>query len=815
MIRSILRAIRKSYLSNVKQGDTKAKSNMAMVNNILLVTGYTLLIHSILEFKVSILFVLFTSAIIIFMLYQWDRNKKRGITYIISAGLIIAFALGCYLLKYNIWNKLSNWFLWIVSYDFTEGYYIAGYGKVTCFFIEIVLSLIFYFLHHHNKIRIVTAIALIAGCTTLSLNQVLIPKVTVAITIYYAMWVITENCGYPSKKFITDVDNLKAATFLAPVCLIMSILIFILPAPGKPLSWNGVIRLVEKVQEGGSILLTKLEYFLDASGSIFSLSEAGYTDEEAELGGEVSSSNKTSMIVSTKNKSTASAYLAGSISDVYTGRGWSKNKENLELSENSFNYDFYNLVLAMAKEVEAGVDISNLIKPRELHIKFHNIRTRSIFMPIKSYQLDIKNNTKYEETPQGSLILKKAKSSGMEYDLKYYEMNLAHPLFMEMLINNNSLVKPREATIHTVLEEVFHYSNMSEWVTGETIYRELRLLEEDIQLKFTKLPNDLPDKVKSLAEGLTRNASSDYEKLKILEQYLNTFPYNTDVHKTPKGEDFVDFFLFQQKEGYCTYFASAMGVMARCLNIPTRYVEGFVLNYEDVLEDDNYIVKSSNAHAWVEAYIKGVGWIPFEPTPGFYSRRYTKWKEYKTNSINESNTPLIMPQIPDAYENYGHIEENVLKSKQKHLLGDRQFLMKVLVVILTSVVLGVLVFFLSYIIALRRYKNIYQKAEDNERFMMNYKKILRYLYMEGYKLSKEETMVTFTERVGKHYNLKCLSFAELGVLFIKVRYGEKVLTNDEYKSVANLKTEYEQYLKEKIGFVQMFFHEFKFLYFYQ
>lgn len=815
MIRSILSAIRTIYLSHVKQGDIKIKSTMAMVNNTLLVTGYTLFIHSILEFQVSILFILLTSVIIIYILYQWDRNKKRGMTYIIIACLLVAVAIVSYLLKYNILDKLRNWFHWLISYDFTAEYYIDVYGRVTCVFIEIILCFIFYFLHHQNKFRILTVAVLIMGCITLSLNQVLVPKVTVSITIYYAMWVISENCGYHRKKIIAEVDNYKATTFLAPVCLILALIILMVPAPLKPLSWNGVIRLVEKVQEGGAILLTKLEYFFDANGSIFSLSEAGYTEEETELGGAVSSSNKTSMIATTLNKSTASVYLAGSISDIYTGRGWSKNKDNLELSNKRYYYDFYNLVIAMAKEVEAGGDISNLIKTRNLHIKFHNIRTRSIFMPIKTYQLEIKNNTKYEETTQGSLIFKKAKSSGMEYDLNYYEMNIAHPVFMEMLTKNNAHIRPKATTMRTVLEEVFHYSNTNSQILSDEVYRDLRLLEEEIQLKYTKLPNDLPAKVKSLAEELTRDATSDYEKLKVLELYFNTFPYNTNIKKTPKGEDFVDFFLFQQKEGYCTYFASAMGVMARCLNIPTRYVEGYVLDYKEILEDDRYIIKSNKAHAWVEAYIMGVGWIPFEPTPGFYSKRYVKWKEYGTKGLNESNTPLRMPEIPDSYKSFGVMEEEASSAASEQLLGDKQFLLKVMVILLASLILSVVIFFISYVIALRRYKKIYLKVEDNEKFIMDYKKILRYLYMEGYKLSGEDTMVTFTERVGRHYNLKSLSFAELGILFIQVRYGEKVLTKEEYRSVAELKSEYEEYLKEKIGFVQMFFHEFKFLYFYQ
>ncbi|MDF2801295.1 MAG: transglutaminase domain protein [Anaerocolumna sp.] len=815
MNKSIIRAFTKRYLSNIKQEYSSTKSNMAAVNNTLLVFGFTAFIHSIIGFRVGNPFILITSVMIINLLYKWDKNKKRAITYIIIASIIVGLALGSSLLKISLLKDFKDWFQWITNYNSSKEYYVNAYGRFACILIEILMSVIFYLLHRQNKVRIITVVALIIGGILLSVNKIMVPNVTVAITIYYTMWVITENCGYHRKKTIQEVDNHLAATFLAPVCLILAVVVLILPSPEKPLSWSGVIRLFEKAQEGGSILLTKLEYFFDANGSIFSLSEAGYTEDESELGGAISSNNKTSMIISTRNKSTAEAYLTGSISDIYTGRGWKKNKDHLNVVSKIIDYDFYNLVIALAREKETGVDISNLIKQRELQIKFHNIRTRSIFIPIKTYGLNIKNTIEYEETPQGGLIFSKAKSSGMEYDLKFYEMNLENPLFETMLIKNKPYIKPRDETIHTILEEVFRYSDNNSNLINESIYRDLELIEEDIRVNYTKLPKDLPIRVKLLAEGLTKDANSDYEKLKIIEKFLNTFKYTTDIKKTPKGEDFVDYFLFQQKEGYCTYFASAMGVMARSLNIPTRYVEGFVLNYEDKTGNISYIIKSNNAHAWVEAYIYGVGWIPFEPTPGFYSKRYKAWKNYDSNSPNEGITPLIIPKVPDSYENYGLNNNENLDSKPNQVLRDRKFFVKGLVVISASFILCVLMFSLSYVFARRRYKIIYRKAEEKERFIMDFKKILRYLYLDGYKLSREDTMFAFTDRIGKHYNLKSLSFAELGMLFMKVRYGEKDLTKEELKSVSDLKSEYEIYLKEKMGFFQMFFHEFKFLHFYQ
>ena len=79
----------------------------------------------------------------------------------------------------------------------------------------------------------------------------------------------------------------------------------------------------------------------------------------------------------------------------------------------------------------------------------------------------------------------------------------------------------------------------------------------------------------------------------------------------PEGADFVEHFL-ESGKGYCTYFASAMAVMSRGIGVPSRFVIGYGL----VRDGKNYAAYTDNAHAWVECYFRGVGWVPFDPTAG-------------------------------------------------------------------------------------------------------------------------------------------------------------------------------------------------------
>ena len=83
---------------------------------------------------------------------------------------------------------------------------------------------------------------------------------------------------------------------------------------------------------------------------------------------------------------------------------------------------------------------------------------------------------------------------------------------------------------------------------------------------------------------------------------------------TPPGRDPVDYFLFDLKQDFCEYFATAMVVMLREAGVPARLVEGFTTGTFDATTVQ-YVVREQDAHAWVEVYFPQYGWIEFEPTP--------------------------------------------------------------------------------------------------------------------------------------------------------------------------------------------------------
>lgn len=133
----------------------------------------------------------------------------------------------------------------------------------------------------------------------------------------------------------------------------------------------------------------------------------------------------------------------------------------------------------------------------------------------------------------------------------------------------------------------------------------------DTYLQLPELDSRIPD----LAREITAHESNPYDKARAIEDYLRShYGYTLELTGPAQGGDPLAYFLFQRRAGHCEYFASAMTVMLRTLDIPSRYINGFQTGeYNDVAGD--FVVRASDAHSWVEAYFPGFGWLTFDPTP--------------------------------------------------------------------------------------------------------------------------------------------------------------------------------------------------------
>ncbi|MNB72733.1 Protein-glutamine gamma-glutamyltransferase [compost metagenome] len=132
-----------------------------------------------------------------------------------------------------------------------------------------------------------------------------------------------------------------------------------------------------------------------------------------------------------------------------------------------------------------------------------------------------------------------------------------------------------------------------------------------------ELPAGMPERIGTLAVSLTKGAANRYDAAAAVRDYLSSsYPYSLDTRVPPAGADFVDDFLFVEKKGYCVHFASAMTVLLRSVGIPARFVQGYSSGKPvGGPGAHRYAVTEGDAHAWVEVYFPGAGWVPFDPTP--------------------------------------------------------------------------------------------------------------------------------------------------------------------------------------------------------
>lgn len=153
---------------------------------------------------------------------------------------------------------------------------------------------------------------------------------------------------------------------------------------------------------------------------------------------------------------------------------------------------------------------------------------------------------------------------------------------------------------------------------------------------YITLPHTITQRTRALAETITADQNNPYDQAIAIEAFLRQhIGYNEQIDPPPADVDPVDHLLFEQPEGYCTYYTSAMVVMLRHLGIPARPVSGFAAG-EYLPESDSYRVRASDAHSWVEVWFPDYGWIQFEPTA--------------TRSLpdrTENDTAFLEPAMPE------------------------------------------------------------------------------------------------------------------------------------------------------------------------
>lgn len=202
------------------------------------------------------------------------------------------------------------------------------------------------------------------------------------------------------------------------------------------------------------------------------------------------------------------------------------------------------------------------------------------------------------------------------------------------------------------LSPLFAIARREGTFTAEPEVLDLDIVEPEDLDYFTELP-DLPLAVRGTAARVTLGASTDFERAWMLQNWFRDsgdFEYSLDVDS---GHTFLDLenwltdtTSLNYRKGYCEQFATSMAVLGRALGIPSRVVLGFTPGTPGEVNGLEVVtVSDTNAHAWVEMWMDGFGWVRFDPTPRgeFLTEsltaqtdlaRYAALRELEQNGIN-------------------------------------------------------------------------------------------------------------------------------------------------------------------------------------
>lgn len=321
---------------------------------------------------------------------------------------------------------------------------------------------------------------------------------------------------------------------------------------------------------------------------------------------------------------------------------------------------------------------------------------------------------------------------------------------------------------------------------------------------------------RQLADSFGTSTLTEMERqqfiAKMKKYFSENYTYTLSPGVLPEGKDFVTYFLKESRKGYCTYFASSAVMILRAAGIPARYVEGYVVNTADLKNSsgtqvtdqrnstlinilDTYTqytvaVTDRYAHAWVEIYNDGYGWVPLEVTPGMQSMEYNN--DDSANVIrniaplyNDEDYNSLPAYDNAADEEYATLSEGVVEKfvyNTGHRVDYRKvgmFMLEVLIKLLEIICMiaaaaGILYMIHAFI------KKRLEKAFDSRRVDTAEQIRDVYSYMERIcrflKLEKDDSM-PYEEYAGylcdSHDGFTVAEIRKLIDLVMKAKFGSE------------------------------------------
>jgi transglutaminase-like putative cysteine protease len=315
-------------------------------------------------------------------------------------------------------------------------------------------------------------------------------------------------------------------------------------------------------------------------------------------------------------------------------------------------------------------------------------------------------------------------------------------------------------------------------------------LEPDSRRRYLELPASLPSRVRELAAAIAQTAEATElaRALALRDRLRSSYPYNLEARAAPEGRDFVDFFLFEEQKGYCSYYASALAIMLRSIGIPSRYVEGYLAQREE--EDGSAIVRQRDAHSWVEAYIEPYGWLSLEATPAFPV--IDPLQPWPGGSAAYTTARILQPLTRPGLENPDRALLYVSQAAKALALA----LAAALLIAILFVLPGRVLYSRS---KRRRLERALSLASVERRYCALYLYSLELMALSGHAIERGETAREYASRIKARFYIEEAPFTRLSALFEDTHYGGHSLGPEPEARIRLFVAYLEGRLKARLG----------------
>lgn len=637
-----------------------------------------------------------------------------------------------------------------------------------------------YCLQKWEKTRRITAMGIVFLLIVYGVLEETVSSTGIALLVCDISIVVCEWIRHKDRKGREPVVVLH----LFPVFFLYLILLMAVPTADHPMEWNGVRNLIRSIRQAGQTIYDKIQESIDDSYGEYEVLQVGYS-ESGSIGGSIEDDDDVALEVKATEGQIPVLYLKGNMKNQYTGSGWEESTQESVGSDSYYEYqiDTFELLYSLYR-FDRFDTVKNKIRKNSVEVTYKDISTRSLFLPAKANQILLDGLRQNDESRWNTRFVD-IQRGGSTYQVYFWQINYGLEEFEDWIHAEGGYLYQENRMLEGQEKGELYLPNNIESILAKHA--------ESIRKEFLALPVSCPNRVKELTKTITEEKETVYDKLKAIEEYLHTYTYTTTPPSVPSDQDMVDYFLFESQKGYCTHFASAMAVMARTIGIPSRYVQGFIV---DANEGGVMTVMNRQAHAWMEAYIEGVGWIAFEPTASYSDSRYTSWQpDSEVNEEENQRTKEQKKVLEELQEQRSdELAAQVKKeASRKEAYGD--------IVKITVMVMGILLLiFLLYIVeSMRREKKRYQQSDFEQKIESDITQILFLLSKLARKIQDGETWSQYMKWVSQKYNKECLDFQEVATIYERLRYEEASMTKDEQTIVYDARIMLENEWKKQWG----------------